>query len=411
MTWNGKTIKLFLFGDYDFLLKLYGISGAQSVHPCLWCKASKCQIQKSPTQQPAIPARSLSNIKNDYQRYRCAGKPKKKARLYHNVITAPILDIALQQVNPPYLHLKLGIVKKHHELLEKDYHTLDEKIAQSPTLSELSSTSPAFQNYVKQSAELRQKESDRAQIESQSMHIIVSDDNKAKKQQVYDLVDKLNDQIQDIKKNLDTLPFRSGPVAANLDTELKRHKISVQAYHGRSFIGNHCNKYLKKGAYDNICDSVVRVTKAITNDSDIHACAERIQVKFQTLNQLYSKVHSLISHKNPVHKDMYDTTDRAINEYMTFFRQAFPSVNIIPKQHILETHCLPWIRSWGFGLGLHGEQGGEEVHATVNRLKCRAWGIQKDSDRLTVLMWEQLTLASPLLHKTPPKKKKLSLNQ
>ena len=76
-------------------------------------------------------------------------------RLYHNALTAPILDTALQQVNPPYLCLKLGIVKKHHKLLEKDCHTLDEKIAQSPILSELSNTSPAFQNYVKQSAELR----------------------------------------------------------------------------------------------------------------------------------------------------------------------------------------------------------------------------------------------------------------
>ena len=84
---------------------------------------------------------------------------------------------------PPYLHLKLGIVKKHHQLLEN--HTLDEKIAQSPTLLELRSTSPAFQEYVKQSTELRQKESDKAQIESQSMRIIVSDDNKAKKQQMY----------------------------------------------------------------------------------------------------------------------------------------------------------------------------------------------------------------------------------
>ena len=35
-SWKGKRIHVFLFGDYDFELKVYGISGAQSVHLCLW---------------------------------------------------------------------------------------------------------------------------------------------------------------------------------------------------------------------------------------------------------------------------------------------------------------------------------------------------------------------------------------
>ena len=116
-----------------------------------------------------------------------------------------------------------------------------------------------------QSTELSLK-SDKAQMESQSMHIIFGKDNEAKKQQMYGLVDNLNDQFQDIKENLDSLPFRTGLVTANLDTELKSKIFhSVQAYHGHFFIGNHCNKYLKKGVYDNTCDSVVRVTKAVTN--------------------------------------------------------------------------------------------------------------------------------------------------
>ena len=36
MTWNDKNLRVFLFGDYDFFfLKLCGISGAKSFHPCL----------------------------------------------------------------------------------------------------------------------------------------------------------------------------------------------------------------------------------------------------------------------------------------------------------------------------------------------------------------------------------------
>ena len=56
-----------MFGDYDFILKVFGISGAQSVHPCLWCKATKLQIQKPPSAQPEIPNRNLKNLKQDHR--------------------------------------------------------------------------------------------------------------------------------------------------------------------------------------------------------------------------------------------------------------------------------------------------------------------------------------------------------
>ena len=36
LVWNRKQIKLFLFGDYDFLCKINNISGANGSYPCLW---------------------------------------------------------------------------------------------------------------------------------------------------------------------------------------------------------------------------------------------------------------------------------------------------------------------------------------------------------------------------------------
>ena len=103
--------------------------------------------------------------------------------------------------------------------------------------------------------------------------------------------------------------------------------------------------------------------------------------------------------------DVNDIED-PISMYMNFYRTHFSEVRIIPKQHILEAHCVQWIRRWGFGLAFHGEQGGEEMHATVNTLKRRAWGLKNDEDRLCLLMKEQLTQASPVLLATPPKKGK-----
>ena len=124
-----------------------------------------------------------------------------------------------------------------------------------------------------------------------------------------------------------------------------------------------------------------------------------------TLNTLYARVHRLLSHKNPVKDD--DTTDmkEAISAYMTFYRGNCIQENVIPKQHILEKHCVEWVRSWGFGLALHGEQGGEEMHSSVNNLKRRAWGMRNSADKLRLLMKEQLTQTSPMLQDIPEKEK------
>jgi len=37
LKWRGKALKLFVNGDYEFLCKLYGLSGPQGTYPCLWC--------------------------------------------------------------------------------------------------------------------------------------------------------------------------------------------------------------------------------------------------------------------------------------------------------------------------------------------------------------------------------------
>ena len=59
LKWMVKSIKLFLFGDYDFQWKVFGLSGAAGIHPCLWCYTTKRQMQKLKTDtQPAIQERT-----------------------------------------------------------------------------------------------------------------------------------------------------------------------------------------------------------------------------------------------------------------------------------------------------------------------------------------------------------------
>lgn len=163
------------------------------------------------------------------------------------MVLSPIWDIELTHVAPPYLHLLLGIVKKHHDILERDSHYIDKQTAQSLAKEKtpnLTGTNPEFRTSVQHFERLRH-------------------------QNRMDLID-----------NVTIFPVLSGPVTANLDAVLKEHKICTQAYHSRSFIGNHCNKYLKANVINDLTDSVLRKTFQLTDDNDIHTLADDVKDNF-----------------------------------------------------------------------------------------------------------------------------------
>ena len=106
-----------------------------------------------------------------------------------------------------------GDSEKHHDLLEQDCHYLDKQIAQSLAKDEtpnLTGTSPEFKASVQHFQRLRHQ------------------------------------NRMDLTDNVTVFPVLSGPVTANQDAVLNARKIHKQAYHSRSFIGNHCHIYLKE---------------------------------------------------------------------------------------------------------------------------------------------------------------------
>ena len=122
-----KRLKLSLFGDYEFQTKMYGLSGAAGYHPCLYCTATKDDIQRPP---PTInEKRTLASLAREHLAFVASGADKKKAKSFKNVINSALLDIEISSCVPPYLHLLLGIVKKHHDLLEKECSELEKRLA------------------------------------------------------------------------------------------------------------------------------------------------------------------------------------------------------------------------------------------------------------------------------------------
>ena len=57
---------------------------------------------------------------------------RKQANKFFNSLHAPLIRLDLENVCPPYLHILLGVVLKHHKFLENAAHDLDEKVASQP---------------------------------------------------------------------------------------------------------------------------------------------------------------------------------------------------------------------------------------------------------------------------------------
>ncbi|GFO08040.1 amine oxidase [Plakobranchus ocellatus] len=186
--WQEKTIKIFLNGDYDFLCKVYGLSGPQGTFPCLWCLMSRQEMHLHSTN---TQLRSLDSLISDNLSFMQDNADKKSAAKYNNSLHAPILSIQLDRVSPPYLHILLGIVLKHYKLLENAAHLLDTKIT---TLADSHLTD--LGKLVKQyEGQWQQAQSLQEQLDFQYGCLVLSDrdeDKEIYRKQVEDTEHKLS---------------------------------------------------------------------------------------------------------------------------------------------------------------------------------------------------------------------------
>ena len=84
-----------------------------------------------------------------------------------------------------------------------------------------------------------------------------------------------------------------------------------------------------------------------------------------------------------------------IQDFLAYYREFFPEASITPKMHMLEDHTIPWLEQWQCGLGFHGEQGLESVHAEFNTLKVTYRNIRDQAERLRHLLKEHHLRMSP----------------
>lgn len=410
-TWKGKQIRIFLCGDYSFLCLLMGLSGHQSHYPCLWCLIKKEDYQVKRCHRTEVRSRKLSQLKLHCRDYMTTGKGKKiNASKYFNVIHMPIFNIRIKQTCPPYLHILLGIVKKHHDLLVEKCHQIDLKIADEKATKESynEDDESVFGKFISSRRKIRNLNRKKTKFQEKLELLQENEDiplaEMKKKSKIYqDKIKKIHCNIENLQKK-SKLSSRSGPVTSHLDRVLQKHHIEVQAYHSHSFVGNHCHKYLQDLVYTDLCQEVATKTSQLTKSTLIRNEAEVIKLEFTTLNARFSAVHKLLSHCDIIPENQIQEIQNKIDSYLSYYRRHIKA-KLIPKMHFLEDHCTQFVSYWGHGLSLLGEQGCESVHSTINSLKAKHGGIRNPVNRLLAIIKEHHLITSPDIESHIPEKK------
>ena len=280
---------------------------------------------------------------------------------------SPLINIELDRVSPPYLHILLGVVLKHHKLLEVAANNLDKEVARESDefLTPLGILLKKYGSRWGEAKRLQEK------LIHEEGCLGFSELSESQEQ-----VDMYMQQIHNTQSLISSLSYkdfslREGPIASSLDIVLNKHRITPQAYHSRSFVGNHCNKYLQAEVYTDLTQTLVTSTQQCTTNPMIIDEVCTLQMLYNDLNRALSIVHKFISHTHSIPQTSIPEIEKSIDTYMITYRRMFPH-KVIPKQHLLEKHCIPHIKQYKFGLSLLGEQGTENSHQMIAALEHRA---------------------------------------
>ncbi|XP_072023493.1 uncharacterized protein [Amphiura filiformis] len=150
ITINGivHPLRIFYFGDTEYLCKSFGHMGCASSYPCLWCNI-QLKLLRNTNGAPHCPMRLVNNkyVPNeDWPTSRTqesfqqdvanllaeeedeADRSRISGRDHHSISRRPLLPLPsdLLQIVPPSLHILLGLVVRYFKLIEKKCQHLDQ---------------------------------------------------------------------------------------------------------------------------------------------------------------------------------------------------------------------------------------------------------------------------------------------
>ncbi|XP_065656336.1 uncharacterized protein LOC136081893 [Hydra vulgaris] len=390
MVWKNHHCRVFMFGDYDFLCSVYGITGASGRHCCLFCDITKEEIKITPeNRKHNVSHRTLYSLTDNFESFQSFGGVLKNAKLFNNVIDQSLFNIPLDQVAVPALHISLGIFLKFFIMLEDECQLIDIKLAGELALSSKTIDKAEFDKFISM------------HVQSSLLNSVITDciEKIALLQdtvgiQVLRNPERAEDILKiykprilyyELRKNEKSIELQSlhecnkldkvsGPCIQKLDEILKENKVERQAYHGKCFVGNHVHKMLKHQPLLDLCNSIPKLVVDLGFiDTGVHLLSIDVSQKFKKLFSYYSKCHNIMNSSHYFKDNDILELDLAIKKLMEFYRFTWPDASITPKMHLLENHVYQFIEKWRLGIGVYGEEGGESLHTELNNLNRLLW--------------------------------------
>ena len=129
--WEEKVFRVFMFGDYEYLSKMYGLSGASGKHPCLWCEIPSEMMSVPHQNEKQSSSRELWDLlRRTWRSFKLStSQISKKQSLSKMLSIKRFFNVPLTQVCLPGLHITLGVVFKFVQLYEILARDLDFRIA------------------------------------------------------------------------------------------------------------------------------------------------------------------------------------------------------------------------------------------------------------------------------------------
>ncbi|XP_072022975.1 uncharacterized protein [Amphiura filiformis] len=148
---------------------------------------------------------------------------------------------------------------------------------------------------------------------------------------VMDMIEDMNN-IKDKIKSLEEakhevgLKFGKGPIANSLDQVLKKHHVERQAYHGKSFVGNHINKLCKPAPIQDLAGqakAALQLMDSTTEDIPLQAWrqAAQIKAKYDDIFHSYADVHAAINQGGNLDDTEIVKAGEAIRRFLRLYRE------------------------------------------------------------------------------------------
>ena len=262
--WKARTFRIFLFGDYEFLCALYGLSGAAGKHPCLWYTISSDMLVIPLSERGRSTPRTLDSLTENYKKFRGEFNDNiKKANFASTSLTQGFLKSHYPHVCIPGLHLTLGVVLKMVKMLELHVMEMDFKIAsrdamlgneehdESVTIHKQILTIQERKNNLEELLESLLDEINLAAMSNDE----IDEELESSLEEVDADIGEANSAIVKLRKDL-KLSSEPGPCQKSIDPALKQIGVERQAYYGGTLIGNHCHQILKEDNTQALCDSI-----------------------------------------------------------------------------------------------------------------------------------------------------------